>query len=270
MTGPCFVEPREQRQMKTTIAQLAKAVTQSEEWPEVERLDEIYAHGAAAVEPLRAAVRAATTKPGSVPNAFIAVGLLGDLADPAAIPELMGVLNSTDEDLMDWVLEALVAIGPGSVEPLFQLLPDPKANWYGRSIAVYVLERLGHEDPRLMPRLEDTLIDLLEKIVAKGKKASEPDQLVAGCAAGRLSEMKSKKARALIQSAFAANVIHPEMTDPDSIQEAYARTESTPPPPRETFRKYYKDRRTFEQEADAAENMTDEPEILDLNQIVKD
>ena len=52
---------------------------------------------------------------------------------------------------------------------------------------------------------------------------------------------------------LAAGVPDLDLTDQDTVREAYARTDDPAPPAPQSFRDYYRNRLTFEQEADAAE-----------------
>lgn len=81
---------------------------------------------------------------------------LGKIADPNAIPALLDALADDDHDVR-WVAgEALIAIGPGTLEPLLQKLLQPgRPEWFydGAHHVVRELNKSASDDV-LKPLLE--------------------------------------------------------------------------------------------------------------------
>ncbi len=87
--------------------------------------------------------------------------VLGFTRDPAALPQLLEALESTDEELKIYSLWALGSLGdPRALEPMLEASDSRDAGI--RKTAAYALGELGQPEaePRLRVLLEDTVADV--------------------------------------------------------------------------------------------------------------
>jgi hypothetical protein len=151
---------------------LVDQMVQAGEWPKPELVEQIAAAGEAAVEPLREVARSRPRGWPSEAPLVHAVGLLGELKPPSALPELAAVareyLNETSQEAGD----ALARYGAEGFEALLGLIQDPAVAGYQRTFLVESAKQAAGDDPVRRARLAEVLRDLFVRTVEQAREAN--------------------------------------------------------------------------------------------------
>ncbi len=114
------------------IEELVNRMVTVGEWPDPALLEAIRDRGAEAVEPLLEVVRREATEwPETAPN-WTAAGLLCDIADARALPELVNMYRRFDDDSIEIHADSIGQLGPAVIEPLLEIVRDASLRWYPR------------------------------------------------------------------------------------------------------------------------------------------
>ncbi len=143
------------------------------EWPEPALLEAIIAAGDSAVGPLIAVLR---TYPRGWPQEARleqAMGLLGTLRHPDAIPELIEVIRRYPEDTGESAARVLSSFGAIAFEPVFEFCRDPAVSGYARTHAVSAAFNTSGNDSARRARLADFLRPLLADAIERFRLESK-------------------------------------------------------------------------------------------------
>jgi len=140
------------------------------DWPDPKLLEQILETGDDAVEPLFAIVRTIRDEqydPGPVSHA---IGLLSILRPPAAIAELVAVIQQHPEDVLPDAAYGLSKFGAPGFDALLDLCRDPSVTAVERSEMYGAAREAAGDDPVLKSRLADFMRTSLQERIAQARE----------------------------------------------------------------------------------------------------
>jgi hypothetical protein len=207
--------------IEETAESLVDQLVASGGWPEPRLCAAILAKGSEAVAPLRTVLHldpAGGPESGAVD---VAAWLLGDLRDPAAIPDLLNLLRLYDDDVVEAVRESLGRFGKEVIEPLLAIGRDPSLGWYPRSTAFDTAINAAGDDLPARAMIAEVMRDLLAEAARKGDSADDRDSDIATWMVYGLSNLADPLARELIDSAFQADLVDTSVIEPNDVDDLY-------------------------------------------------
>jgi len=160
-------------------SQLVERLVEAGEWPPPELLEQIVRAGDASVEPLIAVLRSRPRGWPAEAPLDAAMGLLGMLRPPAAIPELIEVVKCYNNATANGAADALVDFGTPGFEALVELCQDPSIKGYQRNSVMEAAVVAAGEDLDQTSRLADVLRPILEDRIAKAREELRRNGFVA-------------------------------------------------------------------------------------------
>ena len=196
------------------------------DWPSPALLDEIIACGEAAVRPLEDLLTpdlwdAAQEDDKAASLSYYALGLLGSLNTPAAIPALVRAFPLVDEDTQEWMSDWLVPLGPAVIEPLFSVITNDTLGEYHRATASNIAVELAGDDPARRARVGGVLRGVVADYLARFDGLTEAQQMVVTFYSSDLVDLADPEARPMLEAALADGRIDDDFFDQEALEEAY-------------------------------------------------
>lgn len=229
------------------------------EWPEPQLMEDIIAHGAAAVPPLLEIVgREAHGWPEEAPL-YHALGLLSMLPAPEALPVLLQLFYRYDNENLEALPAALVHYGTAVVEPLLAIIQNPNLHWYSQSVASGIAVTASRNQPELHQRVRATLRRLLADYVARADSLTANEVSSSSSLVITLAYLADQPARELINAALAAELS--EMMGENDVEACYKLGERFDTSPKNDWLTDY--RHSFEEHL-AREQRRNEPKPMPI------
>ena len=207
------------------------------ESPEPELIEQIAAAGEEAVEPLLDILRSKPRDwPAEAPLSH-AIGLLGVIRHPAAIPELIEIVKCYPDKSGDEAAEALASYGEVAFDPLLEMLADPALRGYSRDHAITAAMRVAGTNATRRVRLAEVVRPMLRDTIERAMRpqtdeptANEPQDDGSeldihgeiSFLASDLAGLADPLARDLIDTAFANDLIDESVVDNEFVDKSYA------------------------------------------------
>ena len=226
---------------------LVARMVDSGEWPEPALLEQIIATGTAAVEPLLAILR---SKPRGWPDEVPlehAIGLLGILGPPAAIPDLIDLIKSYDSDVGEHAGSALAVHGEAVLDRLLELAADPTSNDNTRDLAISAARKAAGSNPVLRARLAELLRPMLADAIEQSRRPrekvddQEPRRDVSEEIFYRVENLASLAdplARDLIKTAFDEGLVETFLINEEDVESLYGQGGDAPWDPPNWLKSY--------------------------------
>lgn len=174
-----------------------------------------------------------------------AVKLLGTLANPDALPQLIDSLVLASEADYDWVMEDLPTvfgrIGSPAVEPLIEFILKNRGDdklWWSRTVAANGLVAIAIQHPQERERV----LSLLHGLFSEGE---DPEFL--GFAASYLLDLNDSSSIPILEKAFDLDLIEEDIVSREDLQQ------DREEPDKETLAQYNSDLLEFYEPQQVAE-----------------
>jgi hypothetical protein len=225
---------------------LVERMVAAGEWPEPEIVEQIVAAGDEAVDPL---LEILATNPRGWPEEAPldhAIGLLGEIGSPRALPALVDVIRRYKGDTGESAADAIVRFGEEGFGTLLGLILDPGIVGYQRSKLVSAARGAAGDDPDRKDRLAEVLRQVFGQLAVAARELHEreaepghddthgrddlddeaamnavpPDEELS-FVVGDLSELADPLSRDMIQDAFDRGLVDTSIIDVDDVRKYY-------------------------------------------------
>ncbi len=207
--------------MSDTARSLVGLLVDADDWPEPELLEAIVAEGDAAVEPLLEIVRRDLAAHEESSVLYYALHLLAILGARAAIPDLLALYRTFDDDILDVATQALAPYGAEVIEPALAIAADRSLGWYPRAMALDAARGATGDDLIGRQRIAEVLRDILSDCLARAEEIDENMIDLVSSAVCDLAELADPRAPDLIEQAFQAKLVDEFITDRADVRELY-------------------------------------------------
>jgi hypothetical protein len=201
------------------------------EWPEPGLLEDILAHGNEAVEPLREVVRRQVHGWPAEASLCFAIDLLGSLGAVAAVPDLVPLFTSYDNETLQSLSTTLGVLGAPAFDALLDVVRTPALNPYQRTEATTAAIMAAGADAALVERVAAVLRELLAGHVARVGQLTEDEMEMVSFLVTDLTQLADPQARPLIDAAFKANIVDERIIRPEDVEHYYHRGRAEIPRP---------------------------------------
>jgi hypothetical protein len=213
--------------MSETVRELVERMVAAGEWPEPDLLQAIVDKGAEAVEPLLDVIR---REPHGWPEEapmYHSMGLLTHLPRSQAVVDVLPPLFRRYEgDALEICQDVLPPYGPVVIDPLLDVIRDHTLDWYTIAVACNIVLKATFDHPEPFARVKDFLRDQLALLVAKGKKCSGNEYMIACSLVLDLSYTADPALRPLLEEALRMGFT--EMMDERALEDRYRRGPERP------------------------------------------
>jgi hypothetical protein len=219
--GGIFLRVSRLAPMSDTARGLVELLVDAGDWPEPELLEAIVAEGDAAVEPLLEIVRRDLAARKESTALYYAPRLLAIVGARGAIPDLLTLYRTFDDDILDDATQALASCGAEVIEPSLAIAADRSLGWYPRSMAITAARGATGDDLIGRQRVAEVLRDILSDCLARAEEIDEDMIELASSVVCDLAELADPLARDLIEQAFQAGLVDEFTTDRADVRGLY-------------------------------------------------
>lgn len=140
---------------------------------------------------------------------FYLIHVLADLRDPAAIPILAGLYNQVeeDDDLIEDIPEALLALGPEAIGPLLEVASNARLGWFARASAAETAVDLAAGDPARRAQIAAVLRSALTGYLTQEEPPEDDVRDLIASFCSDLARLADPEARPLIEAVFDAELV---------------------------------------------------------------
>lgn len=213
-------------------------------WPDPQLLEDILAQGDAAVLPLINFVRQEDHRwpeDESIGPLDFTVNLLCSLGAVEAIPDLIGLFEIYDDDMLDDWSARIGSLGPGVVTPALTVAANRDLWWFQRAMAAEAAMMAAGDDPVLRTRIGEVLRAELADYVEHAATLTENDYCMASSLVTDLASLAYETAHALIHQAYDLDIVYADWIDEATVDDLYAQGGEPPRSTRENWLQEYKD-----------------------------
>jgi hypothetical protein len=246
--------------MSDTARELVERLVAAGEWPEPQLLEDILAHGEAAVEPLREVVRHEVHGwPEEAPLCF-AIDLLGGLGAVVAVPDLVALFSRHDNETLQSASTTLGCFGEAAFEALLGIVREPSRSTFQRAEAITGALLAAAGSPELRGRVAAALREVLADYVARAADLTDEESEMASFIVADLSQLADPHARETIDAAFKADIVDRFIIRPEDVDHNYRRErEEIPRPEPRAWLEEYKE--LHQEEMAAREELAGSKEV---------
>ena len=215
-------------------------------WPDPDAVADASRGGAEMLESLREVLRTDLRRQPEESALWVIIGLTGQhagLAEPGpaleAARDLAALYRRYDDDTLEAVTEALVAVGPAALPAVEEILADRVVRWYGRAMAAAAAVRLARHRDDDRKRVGQLLRGILDERPRGGDPSDNERSLWAAVAWG-LAVLPDPGARPRIEKLFSRGYINEPTITMETIAGAYKRAGPSGRKPAEPFATHYR------------------------------